>query len=370
MRAALSSPSFSARAAVAVAILTMMGFGLLTLALVALETGAAGLVLGLLLALLPMPVYMGLALWVDRYEREPLAMLVLSFLWGGTVAVFASYLLNSLVGALFLAAGGRSAAEVGTAIISAPVVEESAKAVALFALFFLKRDEFDNVTDGVVYAAMVGLGFATAENVLYYGKAATEGVGSSMAAFLMRGVISPYSHPLFTAMVGIGLGIARETRDSGVRWAAPIGGVALAIALHALWNLSASLGWPFFVAYLFIMLPSFLGVIALLSWSMGRERAILRAQLAPYLAGGVLSPDEVERVASPGARLMERMEALREEGPVGWRRAGAFHRAAVELAFHGWRRGRGLGRGHEADKAREREVVERMRSLRGPAANR
>jgi hypothetical protein len=278
--------------------------------------------------------------------------------------------LNSIVGAFFLASAGKSAAELGTAILSAPVVEEFAKAAALFALFFLKRDEFDNVTDGVVYAAMVGLGFATAENVLYYGKAATEGLGSSMGAFLMRGVISPYSHPLFTAMVGIGLGIARETRDSGIRWAAPIGGVAIAVALHALWNLSASLGWPFFVAYLFIMLPSFLGVLALVSWSLGRERAILRAHLAPYLAGGVLSAAELERVASPGARLRERLAALRAEGPAGWRRAGAFHRAAVELAFHGWRRGRGMGRGDEADQARERAVVERLRSLRGPAPGR
>ena len=342
----------------------MTGFGLLTLVLVALETGVAGLALGMFLALLPLPVYVGLALWLDRYEKEPLSMLALAWLWGGTVAVFFSYVLNSFVGAAFLAAGGKSAAEVGTAVLSAPFVEEGAKGAALFGLYFLKRDEFDNVTDGIVYAVMVGLGFATAENVLYYGKAVTEGLGSSMAAFLMRGVISPYSHPLFTAMIGIGLGLARESSGGSIKWLAPAAGLAVAIGLHALWNLSAALGIAFFIAYLFVMLPTFLGVLALVAWSLGRERAILRAQLAPYLAAGVLSGDELERIASPRARLRERVVALRLEGPAGWRRTGAFHRAAVELAFHGWRLGRGLGRGTEADAARERDALELLRSLR------
>ncbi len=346
----------------------MTGLGLLTLGLVALETGIGGLAVGLVLALVPFPVYLSLALWLDRYEKEPLAMLALALLWGGTVAVFISYVLNSLVGASFFALGGKTAAEVATAVVSAPPIEEGAKGAALFGLFFLKSDEFDNVTDGIVYAAIVGLGFATAENVLYYGNAAAEGMGNSMAAFFMRGVLSPYSHPLFTAMTGIGLGIARETKDPTLKWLAPGAGLGLAIVLHALWNVSAALGPAFFVAYLFIMLPSFLGVLALVGWSLGRERAILRVQLAPYLTAGEITADEMERLASPGARLRYRLDALWYEGPAGWRRTGAFQRAAAELAFHGWRRGRGLGHGPEVDSAREREALDRLRSFRDAPA--
>ena len=60
------------------------------------------------------------------------------------------------------------------AVISAPLVEESAKAIILLIFFFAKRDEFDGVVDGIVYAAMVGLGFAMTENIQYYGRAAFE----------------------------------------------------------------------------------------------------------------------------------------------------------------------------------------------------
>lgn len=360
-----SSGSAPARAATAVAILAMMGFGLVTMLLVGLETGVAGLAVGVVLALLPLPVYLALALWIDRYEKEPIAMLGLALLWGGTVAVFFSYLLNSLIGGLFLSIGGKSAAQVGPPILTAPFVEEIAKGGALFLLYFFKRDEFDNITDGIVYAAMVGLGFATSENVLYYGAAAVEGVETSVAAFLMRGIISPYSHPLFTAMTGIGLGLAREAHGGATKWVAPAGGFALAIALHSLWNLSASLGLAFFVTYLFVMLPFFLGVLALVAWSLGRERRILRSHLAPYMDAGLLTGEELERLVSPSSRLRERFAALRDDGLAGWRRSGGFHRAATELAFHGWRRSRGMGRGAESDAAREREALERLRRLRG-----
>ena len=102
-------------------------------------------------------------------------------------------------------------------------------------IFFLwKRDEFDNVLDGIIYAAMAGLGFAMTENVLYYGKAlATGGLGASLFTFILRGVVSPFAHPLFTSMTGIGLGIARQSRKgSPLKWLAPIGGICLAMFLH------------------------------------------------------------------------------------------------------------------------------------------
>jgi len=356
-----------ARAATAVAVLAMMALGLVTLLLVALDTGLGGLAIGLVLALIPLPIYLVLALWIDRYEKEPITMLALAFLWGGTVAVFFSYVLNSLIGGIFLAIGGKSAAQIGPPILTAPFVEEIAKGVALFLLYFFKRDEFDNVTDGIVYAAMVGLGFATCENVLYYGAAAQEGIQGPVVAFFMRGVISPYSHPLFTAMTGIGLGIAREARGGAVRWAAPVAGLTLAMALHSLWNLSAALGLAFFFTYLFIMLPFFLGVLALVAWSLGRERAILRSHLTPYMTAGWLTREELERLSSQRLRMRERLAALRAEGLGGWRRSGAFHRAATELAFHRWRHSRGIGRGAEAYATRERATLDRVRAFRGRA---
>ena len=57
----------------------------------------------------------------------------------------------------------------------APIVEEALKAAILVRFYLARKDEFDGVVDGVIYAAMVGLGFAFAENVDYYGRAFQQG---------------------------------------------------------------------------------------------------------------------------------------------------------------------------------------------------
>jgi len=88
-------------------------------------------------------------------------------------------------------------------------VPAEAKALVLFAIFFFWRDEFDGVTDGVIYAAMVGLGFAMTENIKYYGMAVAE--NNALGVFIVRGIFSPFAHPLFTGMTGVGLGLAAQT---------------------------------------------------------------------------------------------------------------------------------------------------------------
>ena len=57
-------------------------FGVLTLLLIAAETGTVGFAVGLLMATLPLPLYVAIALWLDRFEAEPRGMLVRAFAWG------------------------------------------------------------------------------------------------------------------------------------------------------------------------------------------------------------------------------------------------------------------------------------------------
>ena len=129
--------------------------------------------IGMLAATLPLPVYVGLALWIDRYESEPLWMLATAFFWGALVAVFIALLFNTASSVMVaVVTESEATGEAFGAVISAPLVEETAKAIILFIFFFAKRDEFDGVVDGIVYAAMVGLGFAMTENIQYYGRAA------------------------------------------------------------------------------------------------------------------------------------------------------------------------------------------------------
>ncbi|HEX2077360.1 MAG TPA: PrsW family intramembrane metalloprotease [Longimicrobium sp.] len=337
--------------------------GALSLVLIAGDLGLRGFALGFVLAAVPVPIYVFLALWLDRFEPEPPRTLLQTFAWGATVAVFVALMVNMMSQDMMASVAGERAAELFGGLVTAPVVEELAKGFALLILFRELKDEFDGVVDGVVYAAMVGLGFAMVENVEYYGRAVTEGGDSSMVTFFLRGMLSPFAHPLFTSMFGIGLGIVRERHGEAKSWAAPVLGLSAAVALHALWNLSATFeGW-FYSLYLMVMLPVFIGVLVLIYASLRRESRVLRHHLSPLVGDGVLSEAELECLCGVRARLGASMEAWRRGGVERWRLRRELHQVASELAFHRWRVLRGLTLGPEADARREAEYLRRLREL-------
>src|SRR5258706_12851503 len=217
--------------------------GLIVLLLIGAETGPLELVIGLICATLPVPIYVMLLLWIDRYESEPLWMLATAFFWGAVVAVFIAFIFNTGISIFaMVATHSRQIGENVGAVISAPIVEESAKACILLIFFLWQRDEFDGIVDGIVYAGMVGLGFAMTENVMYYGRAAHEGSDALKVLLVLRGMAAPFSHPLFTSMTGMGLGWSRQSNNGFIKLAAPVGGFMLAILMHAIWNGSATYG--------------------------------------------------------------------------------------------------------------------------------
>jgi protease PrsW len=332
----------------------------------ALNTGVGGLIVGMLLAALPVPFYLALALSVDRYEKEPMSMLMLAFLWGATGAVFISFILNSINSALFGAIGGQGAAAFGGSVISAPLVEETSKALALLAFFIWKKDEFDGVLDGIVYAGMVGLGFAMTENVSYYGQALA--AGSLPGTLFVRGVLAPFSHPLFTAMTGVGLGIARETTKRPLKMLAPLAGLCLAMALHGTWNLSASFGAAFLGVYVLVMVPTFLALLGIVLYAQARERRIIRANLLPYVQTGHLSPAELQTLCAFGGRMKTLYAAASRGGMKEYRREACFQQAASELAFHRWRTERGITRGTTEYVTVEAEYLQLIATSRATTA--
>jgi protease PrsW len=342
-------------------ILAAIVMGLLTLLLLGTSTGAVGLVFGIVLAVLPLPIYMLLALWIDRFEKEPVWMLVAAFLWGATVSVFFAFILNTAFGVA--AAGVIGAhADMATSVISAPFVEELAKGFALFIFYRWKRDEFDNVLDGIIYAAMVGLGFAMTENILYYGNAlATGGLGASIVTFILRGVVSPFAHPLFTSMTGIGLGLAQQARrGSPIKFFGPLVGLGMAMFLHFLWNFSASFGAMFFVAYVVIMVPAFLGLITLIAISLRKEGQIIREHLLPELRNGLLPEVEYQALCTVGGRMRG---ACRSGGWAQRKTRLRLQDLATELAFHRWRTSRGIFPRNETPATREAGYLAQLHAI-------
>ena len=336
--------------------------GPLALLAIGLDTAPAGFLVGFLLAAVPVPFYVAFALWVDRFEPEPWAMLGIAFVWGSSIAVFFAMIFNGVSEGIFTAVAGAANASTMMAVVSAPFVEELAKGAALLLLFFWRRDEFDNVTDGIVYAAMVGLGFAMTENIHYYATA-FDGAGGAGAAgvFFLRGILGPFSHPLYTSMTGIGFGMARESSRLSTKWLAPPLGLAGAMLLHALWNLSASFGLVFVATYVVVMVPAFVAVIVIAIVSLRREARIIRAHLESVVAERVLSDEDLAIVTSVRRRISASTRALAEGGVRRWMARRKFHALATELAFHSWRASREPDTDASAIRA---ELVESVRAMR------
>ncbi len=310
-------------AAVIAATMVMSVLGLLMLGYIGMNLGLGSLVLGLLLGGLPIPLLAMLALWIDRYEKEPAWMLFLAFFWGATGAVFFSLIFNAINGKIFDAVLGAELSNVASGSLSAPFVEELAKGFALLVLFFWKKDEFDNVTDGIIYAAMIGLGFTLVEDALYYASSnAQGGLGGTLGTLIMR-INGEYAHSFFTGFTGLGLGIARETTRKPLKVIAPVVGLGTAMFFHFLWNTSGVFGLAgYFGVYFLVMVPAFLFVIGLILFSQARERKVIRANLTPYVQTGILSAHDLETLCGFGGRTRALMAALQARGLAGVSRAG------------------------------------------------
>jgi RsiW-degrading membrane proteinase PrsW (M82 family) len=318
--------------------------GLLLLLIIGFETGPVAFLIGLVTATIPVPIYVILVLWIDRYESEPTWMLATAFFWGALIATFFAFVVNTAGDAIVSIFAGSEAGKTFALVISAPIVEESCKAAILFIFFFFKKDEFDGVIDGIVYGALVALGFAMTENVLYYGKAAMGGGGQLTATIFIRGFLAPFSHPLFTSMTGIGLGLARQSRNIAIKVIAPVLGLLTAIFMHSIWNGSGAIfgGGVFLLTYILIMVPAFMILLVVIGIALYREGQLVRQFLLCDLERGLLTRQEYDQLGSIFGRMGSSFNALTQNGINGWRTRMKFNQMASELAFYRCRVSRGL----------------------------
>jgi len=214
----------------------------------ALLVGFARLVLAtpaLLLAAAALPAAVGVAivLRLDRRAHTPGRLLLGAFLWGAVVAPAVAAAANGALRLWFASVAG---AEQGTSLAAtfgAPLVEEGAKAVALAVLVLAWRDDLRDAIDGIVYGALIGIGFTLAENLYYFAIAAVTGGEAGLAeSVYLRAALGGVLHPTFTATIGAGIGWGRAAPAGAVRWLAPLLGFVLAVLQHAAWN-GLGAGW-------------------------------------------------------------------------------------------------------------------------------
>jgi len=317
----------------------VVGFLLASLVLVVYYGATLGVVttvLAVLLAVLPLGIVIPTFLWLDRFEAEPARYLVVAFLWGALVAALIAGIFNTGANIAFQSAiGNPDEAMLATAIFSAPLVEEASKGLLVLLIWWFRRREFDGITDGMVYAGIVAAGFAFTENIQYLGLAYQHGGGQALTGtFIARCLFTPFAHPMFTVMTGIGIGIAASTRSRVLKVLAPVCGYLLAAMLHALWNLGAVTGGQGMVAtYLVVEVPIFLGFLVLVVWVRRREGRLIGRYLSPYADAGWLAPSEVTMLSTMSGRRAARVWAKAHGGRSALRAMESFQDASSELAL-------------------------------------
>jgi RsiW-degrading membrane proteinase PrsW (M82 family) len=343
--------------------------GLLLFGLATARVGVPAVVVGVTAALVPVGLVVAAFLWIDRWEPEPARLLLLGFVWGACIATVTALLINNTaesVGDLLLGSGNGSKL---SAIVSAPLVEEAAKAAFVVLLLWRRSGEFDGVVDSIVYAGFSAAGFAFTENIYYFGRAfADHGIGDAtsagvLTAFVLRGVLSPFTHPLFAVITGSAIGFAARTPSRPLKVLAPLGGYLAAVLLHAVWNAAATLGGAqtFLNVYFLIMVPMFVGAILMVLWHRRREQRIVAAALPELARAKLIAQSEVDLLASLKGRRTWRRAVAKQSGRRAAKAVAAYQASVTELAF--LRRGT-MG---EAAKDRQEDLLGVLRSARAQA---
>lgn len=283
----------------------------------------------MLILYLPVPAF------IDRYDPEPWWSVTMAFVWGALAATGISVVVNLLARSALVDALGPTRGELVERVLVAPLVEEACKGAFIVGMFVFLRREFDGVVDGIIYAVFAALGFAAVENVSYYAQAALDGREVFEKTFTLRGIVAPWGHPLYTSMVGIGVGVARESSRPHIRRRALALGFGGAVLLHAVWNFVPSLGQGAFVVSLLFWF-AFVGVFSTIVIVLVRRKgAIIKKYLDDEVVFGTLTAADVTLITSafglPRTWFMPR-GAL-------WRR---LIRAAARLSLSKWHTARAM----------------------------
>lgn len=339
------------------------------------QLGTRAAVIGLLAAIVPVPLLIACFLWLGRYNPKPAKYLIFSFGWGACVATAVALGVNTLGQLLYSkvdwpwpAPEQQSWADVFTATTVAPVIEELMKALGPLLIFWFRRRHFTGIIDALVYCGFSAVGFAMVENILYLGRGYAEGASGMGAAggalvatmtFIVRIVFSAFAHPLFTSMTAIGLGLAVRRKRGIGRKLIPVLMLLAAMVLHSCWNLMASNGPDVLLAgYLSVMMPIFFGAVGAALWIRAAEARLAVHVLSDYVDAGWFSPPEIAALATYRRRASARRWARRVAGDIGGKAMRDYQHLSTQLAL--LRDGLRRGLPGAEDPQRERNLLETL----------
>jgi RsiW-degrading membrane proteinase PrsW (M82 family) len=153
----------------------------------------------LILSLAPVFIIAGYVYFRDKYEREPIGLLLWALFCGALSVIPILFIESFLMGFSGLFSGLGKAAWDAFAV--AAFSEEIFKFIALYLLIWKSR-EFNDKLDGIVYAVFISLGFAAVENVMYV-------MGNGFGTGIMRAITAVPAHAIFGVTMGFYFGMAK-----------------------------------------------------------------------------------------------------------------------------------------------------------------
>lgn len=298
-----------------------------------------------LLAIYVVPVL--LAIYVlDLFEREPLSLIIAAFLWGGVISIGLAVVINTSFLEVIAKLFGASFAQTWGAAIVAPPVEETLKFLGVVTIYLIARSEIDDLLDGFIYGAIIGLGFAAVENVQYFIQSigqpgAGDQIGPVLQTYFVRVIlVGAYMHVLWSGLTGLGLAYYVTQRDQPrqKRLMYLVGLFLLAVLAHFIWNsplLTEMLtGVGGIVLFGVIKgLPFLIFLILLVMLAQRREQRWFGTFTARDLGTDVLSQAELAELGGLRSRWSARRAMGARKGPQGGKLYAQLQREQINLAM-------------------------------------
>lgn len=323
-------------------------------------------------ALIPLTMSLMAVRWLDRWEPEPTILLLFCFIYGAGASILGTLLGgNFLLGVAREYLGDDGAVDAFSILVQGPVTEELIKGAGLLVLMLIARREFNGPLDGFIYGAIIGAGFAFTENIVYFASSGSTGV-DFVWLLVVRCILSPFAHVLFTGMIGMPLGWAARRSEPWRYVVGFLGGLAFAVALHALWNGGSVLVLPWLgieptnpfgwvVYYVLVQVPLFLVAGWFLIKLQEHDQQVIQLRLGEYRKAGWFTAGEIRMITDWPVRRSTLRWARDQPEEVGDAMRG-FIADATALAFA--REHAAVDKKDPNRRTREKQLLESTRAHR------
>jgi protease PrsW len=281
-----------------------------------------------------------LFIWfLDRYEKEPVRLMAIALAFGAVGAPLLAFLVQMAVGAPTSITAQTIVPESQLGVVR-PLVEEISRGLAILGAFWLVRHEVDDLLDGILYGAVVGIGFAMTAQ--FFSILATPSLGLGTTPGLWNAMVSGLNHLFYGGVIGLAVGMARRDPLARVAAFASVG-VVVALLFHLVhdylpwWVASdSSNAGSSALGSLLSDLPNVLGLLALgaiATWTVGRQAIVVATELREEVESGVVTADEFGVVTNSARRFGQLARTLLTKGDDPWRLRRRLYSLEVELAF-------------------------------------